>query len=159
MKTLRRFNLRNRHYFVTVVTCKRGGILVKNINLFWECWSTILPLAWVILPDHFHAIFKIDDKSISDLIHNFKVTYSRRYRDRYFKGRVWQNRFWDHIIRDQNDFNSHLDYVHYNPVKHGILSDPFEYKHSSLTDYYEAGYYQSDWGVAETLDFKGDFGE
>ncbi|UCC81251.1 MAG: transposase [Candidatus Zixiibacteriota bacterium] len=159
MKTFRRFDLRNRYYFITVVTYNREKLMLNDIDLFWQCWVDAPPDAWVILPDHFHSIIKIDKISMSEIMHKFKITYSRRYRDKYRKGRVWQNRYWDHIIRNQDDLNRHLDYIHYNPVKHGIVQDPFEYNHSSLTDYYKEGYYDRDWGVKDILEFDGDFGE
>jgi len=63
MKTLRRFDIRNRYYFVTVVTYNRQQLLTDDIELFWQCWKIKKLHAWVILPDHFHVIIKIDDKS------------------------------------------------------------------------------------------------
>jgi len=159
MKTLRRFDLRNRQYFITVVTCNRERILLNDIDLFWHCWENAPPDVWVIMPDHFHAIIKVDKISISDVMHKFKKMYSRRFRNNYRKGRVWQNRFWDHAIRNQDDLNRHIDYIHYNPVKHGIILDPFEYKHSSLNIYYDDDYYNRDWGIKEKLEFEGEYGE
>ena len=159
MKTFRRFDLRNRYYFITVVTYNREGLLLKDTDLFWDCWEKTALDAWVILPDHFHAIIKIEEKSISDILHKYKIMYSRRYRDKYRKGQVWQNRFWDHIIRNQEDLNKHLDYIHYNPVKHGISLDPFKYEYSSLMEYHGNGYYEPDWGVKERMDFDSEFGE
>jgi len=159
MKTLRRLDLRYRHYFITVVTYQRQGILLKDIQLFADCWKQNYPVALVILPDHFHAVISVGNMSLSNLLHNFKITYSRRYRDTYSRGRVWQKRFWDHLIRDQRDFNNHVDYIHYNPVKHCLVTDPFEYEPSSLTAYYKAGYYERDWGVRDSIVIEGDFGE
>jgi len=74
-------------------------------------------------------------------------------------GRIWQNRFWDHAIRDQEDLNRHLDYIHYNPVKHGLCKSPAKYSESSFGTYLERGFYDVDWGVNEELAFDGDFGE
>jgi len=74
-------------------------------------------------------------------------------------GRVWQWRFWDHIIRDQRDFNKHLDYIHYNPVKHGLVSSPLEYPHSSFAQYVDEGFYRPDWVQKDAPDLDGDFGE
>jgi putative transposase len=159
MKTLRRFDIKNTHYFITCVTYKRKNILLNDIDIFRQSWKNNKPGAWVILPDHFHIIIKVDNCSISDLMHRFKITFSRRYRDKYGSGRVWQNRFWDHIIRNQDDMNKHLDYLHYNPVKHGITKNPFKYQHSSLAIYYERGLYQRDWGVVNKIIIEGDFGE
>jgi len=74
-------------------------------------------------------------------------------------GRVWQNRFWDHIIRDQNDLNRHIDYIHYNPVKHGCISKPKDWPHSSFRHYVKAGVYQDDWGAVPIVGMDNDFGE
>ena len=68
-------------------------------------------------------------------------------------------RFWDHVIRDENDMNSHLDYIHYNPVKHGLVDDPFDWKDSSIHGYHRRGLYERDWGVSREIDFVGEFGE
>ena len=159
MKTLRRYHLDNRDYFITAVTFNREEILLRDIQLFWKCRVSSRPIAWVILPDHFHITINTGDKGISTLIHSFKITYARRYRDKHGPGRVWQNRFWDHLIRDQDDFNRHLDYIHYNPVKHGLTSDPFTYEYSSLNGYYQDGLYQRDWGVKTAMSFDEAFGE
>ena len=69
-------------------------------------------------------------------------------------GRVWQNRFWERIIRDPKDLNNHLDYIHFNPVKHGLVDDPFEYTHSSLGNYFKKGSYSRDWRVLDPTEGK-----
>jgi len=74
-------------------------------------------------------------------------------------GRVWQNRFWDHIIRNQEDLNRHIDYIHFNPVKHGFVKSPFDWSHSSIHKYHAEGFYTRGWGLIDTLKFKGEFGE
>jgi putative transposase len=74
-------------------------------------------------------------------------------------GRIWQRRFWDHIIRNEADLNRYIDYIHYNPVKHGFAQSPFSYLHTSIHEYQKEGYYQADWGAKETPGFKGDYGE
>ena len=159
MKTLRRYHIDNTYYFITVVTHNRENILLNDISLFWQSWKDVKLESWVVLPNHFHAIIKIKDTNISDIIHNFKIIYSRRYRDKYKSGKVWQNRFWDHIIRNKDDMNKHLDYIHYNPVKHGLINDPFLYKHSSLSLHYDKGVYERNWGVTKKIDIKGEYGE
>jgi putative transposase len=159
MKTLRRYDLRERLYFITVVTYGRQPLLLVDAPLFHRAWGQIEPIAWVVMVDHFHAILETGAQSISQIVHAFKIRYSRWFRDKYCPGHVWQNRFWDHVIRDQNDLNRHIDYVHYNPVKHGLLNDPFDYTHSSLSDYYQSGLYERDWGVKKELVFEGEYGE
>ncbi len=82
-----------------------------------------------------------------------------RKRMNLLRGRVWQNRFWDHIIRDQEDLNRHIDYVHFNPVKHGYVNLPFDWTHSSIHEYHADGFYPRDWGLRDTTVIKGKFGE
>jgi len=57
---------------------------------------------------------------------------------------IWQRRFWEHAIRDQADFNRHFDYIHYNPVKHGLVSTPLEWEHGSFSEATEKGIYTPD---------------
>ena len=159
MKTLRRHQISNTDYFLTVVTHARQPILLRDIGLFWECWSGIQPIAWAILPDHFHCIVNNGNSTISDIVRLFKIRYSRRFRDRYRSGPVWQNRFWDHVIRDQDDKNHHVDYIHFNPVKHGLVPDPFRYEYSSIQKWLESGHYLRDWGVQKEFAFDGDYVE
>lgn len=134
-------------------------MLHRDIDLFWKCWNEIELKAWVILPDHFHIIINVGGYSISALLHRFKIKYSRLFRQKYRPGRVWQNRFWEHIIRDQKDLKTHLDYIHYNPVKHGYTDNPFIYKYSSLGKYHDESYYSGDWGVQGGIIVDGEFGE
>jgi putative transposase len=159
MKALRRFDIRNTYYFITVVTLYRKPILTENIDIFWKSWKSQELFAWVVLPEHFHAILWIKEQSISKLLHGFKIRYYHERARRSGKGKIWQNRFWDHIIRGQEDMSRHLDYIHYNPVKHELANDPFLYEYSSLGLFYKQGFYQRDWGVRELPIFEGEFGE
>jgi putative transposase len=113
------------------------------------------------MSDHFYAVIDPRGTNISRIMQRLKIKFAGLYRSRYGlrKGRVWQNRFWDHVIRDQNDLNRHLDYIHYNPVKHGLCADPFMHNHSSLHKFAEQGYYDPNWGTREPAHMNGDFGE
>lgn len=62
---------------------------------------------------------------------------------------LWQRRFWEHMVRDERDLRRHLDYIHYNPVRHGLVSRVSEWPFSSFQRLCEAGYYPPDWGGAE----------
>ena len=159
MKTLRRYYFENADYFITCVTYNREPLLINDIDIFWDSWKDTKLKAWVILSDHFHVILNSRQNSISKIIHKFKITYSRLFRDKYRTGRVWQNRFWDHIIRNQADYNNHVNYIHYNPVKHGLVTDPREYSHSSFSKYLTDGLYKKGWGKLVKLDIEGEFGE
>jgi putative transposase len=61
----------------------------------------------------------------------------------------WQKRFWDHVIRDEVDFQRHLDYIHYNPVKHGLVIKPEDWAHSSFSAWKERDAYPDGWGWSE----------
>jgi putative transposase len=118
-------------------------------------------VAWSILPDHVHYILNPGDHDLSHLIRRIKLIFSHRYPEEQslYRARVWQARFWDHIIRDENDLNHHIDYIHYNPVKHGLVKNPSDWAESSIHDYRAQGVYQADWGSLEELDFSGEYGE
>jgi putative transposase len=137
-----------------------------NVDLFWQALNTLQSRfsfelqAWVILPDHFHFIIDTHGHDISNLLQRLKMSFSALYLKRLGQksGRVWQNRFWDHIIRDEKDWNCHIDYIHYNPVKHGYVTSPFEWKESSIHEFHKRGMYIRDWGASEIV-IAGNFGE
>ena len=68
---------------------------------------------------------------------------------------MWQRRFWEHSVRDEEDFERHFDYIHYNPVKHGLAQCPFEWPYSTFRRWVAAGIYDRDWGCSQRgpLDF------
>jgi putative transposase len=155
-------------YFFTVVTYKRRKIFsdahartslhqaireVQDLR-FFEVQGIVL------LPDHCHCIWKMpeDDKNFSmrwGMIkrrftklwtnsrgHDITVSQSRRQRGE--RG-IWQRRFWEHLIYDQQDYARHMDYIHYNPVKHGYIRCPHQFKHSSFYRWVKEGVYNADW--------------
>lgn len=71
---------------------------------------------------------------------------------------VWQRRFWEHTIRDDRDFERHVDYIHVNPVKHGLVKAVADWPHSSFHRYVQRGLLPPDWAGVAPQDFKG-FGE
>jgi len=95
------------------------------------------------------------------LVSTLYLAFAYRYRTEMgqYRGQVWQPRFWDHVIRDQEALNRHIDYIHYNPVKHDLIADPFKWNYFSLDQYYRNGYYSRDWGVKMKLRMEGNFGE
>lgn len=105
--------------------------------------------AWVLLPDHLHCIWSLPEGD---------ADYSTRWR--LLKAKVslrlgstslWQPRFWEHTIRDEGDFEAHLAYIHYNPVKHGLCARPGDWPHSTLARYVGRGLYPADWASDPTL--------
>ncbi len=71
---------------------------------------------------------------------------------------IWQRRFWEHQIRDEVDFNNHLNYIHYNPVKHGLVAAPRDWEYSSFHRYVQHGYYSRDWGENVKIEFDSQVG-
>ena len=154
-------------YFVTSVTHNRKRILIENQSSFWnavdkaQIGSRFAIDAWVLMPDHFHIIIKPLESDLSSIIKRIKLSFAYQFRNsqNMYRGKVWQSRFWDHIIRDENDLNRHLDYIHYNPVKHGLVRNPYEWEHSSIHGFLKSGLYQENWGIQNSQAFEGEFGE
>jgi len=166
MTNLRRYFRPGDISFLTHVTYGRQPILIKHFELLWtsidryKLEKTFDLLSWVVLPDHFHIIIDPRNNNVSDLMKSIKISFSIKYKKLTGNtGRVWQNRFWDHIIRNDRDLNNHLDYIHYNPVKHGFVHSPGDWKFSSFQDYLKEGLYSPDWGTKEPLNFDGQYGE
>lgn len=64
---------------------------------------------------------------------------------------IWQRRFWEHRIRTECDFNNHINYIHYNPVKHGLAMRPVDWQYSSIHRYIQQGILTPDWGAASVI--------
>jgi putative transposase len=117
-------------------------------------------VAAVVLPDHLHFLWTLppDDADYSKRIGRIKVAFTHSLRGtrglpedvslsrrRHRESNVWQRRFLEHTIRDDNDFEEHLNYMHYNPVKHGLASCPHAWPHSSFSAWVARGAYPADW--------------
>ncbi|UWQ18909.1 REP-associated tyrosine transposase [Jannaschia sp. M317] len=106
--------------------------------------------AWVTLPDHFHAVLTLrdDDADYPNLIGAVKARFSRELRRAGFtppspsgpmaqhlrpgETGIWQRRFWDRHVRDVGELNRLVAYCHRNPVRHGLVADPFDWPYSSI---------------------------
>jgi putative transposase len=99
--------------------------------------------AHVILPDHLHMILHGTDW-VGGFMRSFKLRAVRRAR----VGLLWQERFYDHVIRNDEDLSNHLDYLHFNPVKHGWSATPEAHAHSSFRRYLAREWYLPGWGHA-----------
>ena len=125
--------------------------------------------AMVVLPDHLHTIWTLPeaDASFAMRWRLIKTAFSRslpigeRISDsRVAKGErgIWQRRYWEHTIRDENDFARHVDYIHINPVKHGLVLRVRDWPHSSFHRMVRLGIYPEDWAGDVSHD-AGEFGE
>ena len=155
-------------FFFTVVTHKRRRLLCgphacRCLRVAIERIRSDRPfevLAFVLLPDHFHCVWKLpdDDADFSIRMACIKKDFtksrlagggdeigiSRARRNRRERG-VWQRRFWEHAIRDEDDLARHVNYIHYNPVKHRMTRCPHEWPFSSFNRWAEDGYYAREW--------------
>ena len=104
-------------------------------------------LGYVFLLDHFHIVLQpIAKSTFSDIMHSLKFNFTREYKRQpgYSASehmKFWQKRFWDHVIRNDHDLENHLHYMHYNPVKHGLVKDPRDWQHSSYSEWETRGLY------------------
>jgi len=141
--------------------------LVDNFDLLWgsieekRCQHPFNLLAWVVLPDHMHILIDPLKNDLPNLMKRIKQSFSAKYRiqSRQKSGRIWQFRYWDHMIRNEKDLNRYFDYIHYNAVKHGLVDAPMDYSYSSFRDYAMQGYYDENWGIKTETDSNGQFGE
>jgi len=142
-------------YFFTVVSYDRKNIFCerKSITAFWQAIRYTRArhpfsiVANVIMPDHIHTIWTLplDDPDFSTRWRLIKTHFTRNFAYPSANKPIWQKRFWEHLIRDETDLSNHIDYIHYNPVKHGLANSPSDWKQSSFSKFVEDGFYPSDW--------------
>ena len=158
MRNVRRYYTPNSIVFITVVTNHRYPYLKddKVKDIFWgtlheiQTTSPFNLLAYTIIPDHFHWLMAIPDGStqFSQIIKRIKRNTTMKYKSQAkISGEfhLWQNRYWDHVIRDEDDLQHHFDYIHWNPVKHGYVDDPEFWHESSFEFWVRKGIYQPGW--------------
>ena len=110
--------------------------------------------AMVVLPEHLHCIWRMpdSDSDYSSRWREIKKAVSRQIcsvTNSCNERMLWQRRFWEHAIRDQEDWRRHVDYIHYNPVKHGLVDHPGEWRWSSFDRAVSRGWYEPSWGDSE----------
>jgi len=155
-------------FFFTAVTCKRQPLFNnhKARDFLHQCIQDVQEihpfemLATVLLPDHIHCIWKLPEKDLdfsirwSIIKRSFskmwlasggKETWVSKSRKQHREAGIWQRRFWEHAIRDQEDFAKHVNYIHFNPVKHGYVKCPHQWPYSSFFRWVEEGYFKTDW--------------
>ena len=130
---------------------------LTNIDLFLETIRKVMDIhpfrlfAYVILPDHFHWLMKVDPPvdDFSKIMHSIKRNFTLNYKkthDIITPLNIWQKRFWDHIIRNEQDLENHLDYIHWNPVKHGFVNKPEDWTNPTYRNWLNKGFYDVGWG-------------
>jgi len=162
------------YFFTVTLADRRSTMLVDRVDALrgaFRAAKAAAPFgidAIVVLPDHLHAVLCLPEGD---------ADYPNRWRriKGYFtsaviagglahvpdaKGeyRIWQRRYWEHTIRDEDDLARHVDYIHINPVKHGLVACVADWPYSSFHRYVRDGHLSKDWGGSVTVDAEG-FGE
>ena len=171
MTNYRRFRVPGGTYFFTVnLLERRSDLLVRHIDALREAVRRTRrerPFyidAWVVLPEHMHCVITLPegDDDFSNRIKAIKIRFvraipanERRTRVRAGRGEraIWQRRFLGHAIRGDADYARHMDYVHYNPVKHGYVTFARDWRYSTFHRFVRAGFYPADWGAGDLEDF------
>ena len=170
MPNYRRWRIEGGTFFFTVVAYRRAPLftdpracclLGEKLRACKQLWPFEVD-AIVLLPEHLHAIWTLPagDADYSRRWAWIKKEFTKDWvtlggrqqavsdaqRERREHG-VWQPRYWEHMIENEHDFDRHFDYIHYNPVKHGHVTDPADWPHSSFQRWVQAGVYESGWGA------------
>nr|WP_315776503.1 transposase [Bradyrhizobium sp. SZCCHNR1053] len=175
MPNYRRASIKGGLFFFTVVLKDRTShLLVEQIDRFRSCYRVAQErrpfetIAICVLPDHLHVVWALPDDDAdypirwalikSGFSRGLKSQkHSRSLSAKREKG-IWQRRYWEHAIRDDADLARHIDYIHFNPVKHGHVSRVADWPHSSFHRFVERGWLAADWG-GDVKEIAGSFGE
>jgi putative transposase len=163
-------------FFFTVVTEKRQPLLASAaaVDVLREAFRVVRAKrpfeidAAVVLPDHLHCIWTLPlgDSDFATRWRLVKTWFTKQFvglrlanptygclntpnRARVAKRQraVWQHRYWEHVLQDEDDFTQHVEYIHFNPVKHGLALSAMEWPFSSFRRFVEMGVYPADWGL------------
>jgi putative transposase len=153
-------------YFFTVVTHERKPIfdngcavgLLRDVVREVRAQMPFTIDAWVVLPNHLHAVWTMpsEDADFSKRWGLIKAGFSKRAG---IEGAVWQPRFWEHRIRDDRDFETHINYTYINPVKHGYVESVIDWPWSSFHRDVKRGLYPANWGSNIRVSESQDYGE
>ena len=152
MPNYRRLYIPGGSYFFTVVTEQRRPVLcepplraaLKNAITSVRRKHPFRIAGMVLLPDHLHMIWTLPegDSNYPLRLRLIKTHVTKAH------GALWQHRYWEHALRSEEDFRHHLDYLHWNPVKHGLVQRVRDWPWSSFHRYVAAGTYPIDWCAA-----------
>ena len=177
MSWYRRAKIKGGTFFFTVTLADRSSdLLVRQIDILRRSYACVQErhpfktVAICILPDHVHAVWSLppDDSDFALRWNLIKGGFSRGLPDslsrspskisKREKG-IWQRRYWEHAIRNNDDLARHVDYIHFNPIKHGLVTRVIDWPHSSFHQHVKRGELPADW-AGDLHEVTGDsFGE
>lgn len=155
-------------FFLTLVTYQRAPLFsnpenISRLRVSLSITQLEMPfkiLGAVVLPEHMHFLWTLppNDANYSRRVGRLKVLFTRSLRgkkmlpkhvsvsrQKHRESDVWQRRFWEHTIQHEADLAKHLDYIHYNPVKHSLVTCPHKWEYSSFHTLVKEGIYSADW--------------
>jgi putative transposase len=169
MQGYRRNRIPGATYFFTVNLLDRSSaLLVDEITNLRASVVTIRQQhpfhidAWVVLPDHMHCLWTLPEgdsdyptrwrKIKAAFSHQTPTPASRnKSRSQKHERDVWQRRYWEHTIRDDRDYTAHIDYVHFNPVKHGYVANVAAWPYSTFHRCVAKGLFPANWAAPSDL--------
>ncbi|MCP4042145.1 MAG: transposase [Gammaproteobacteria bacterium] len=170
MTSYRRHRVAGGCYFFTLTLVdRRQALLTQYIDQLREAFRGVRKAhpftidAMVVLPDHLHCIWTLPDgdDDFSNRWRQIKAAFSRSLphgeqisdsRSKKGERGIWQRRFWEHWLRDEEDYRRHADYIHYNLVKHGHVERVWDWPYSSFHRFCQKGVYMPDWGGNGVVD-------
>lgn len=165
MPNYRRHRVAGGCYFFTVnLYDRRSDLMVTEVDALRKAVRATLARhpfhihAWVVLPDHLHCLWTLPpgDSDFPARWQMIKALFSRSVGPtatrraslvRKREAGIWQRRYWEHTIRDDEGYAVHMDYIHFNPVKHGLAARAMDWPFSSFAKCAASGLYPADWAV------------
>jgi REP-associated tyrosine transposase len=176
MSRYRRVKIEGGAFFFTLALADRSdNLLIREIERLWRAFASAQKrfpfhiIAICVLPDHLHALWQLPGSDADYPVRwsVIKSGFSRglpvvtaRSASKIAKREkgIWQRRYWEHAIRGDADLERHVNYIHYNPVKHGLVTRVVDWPHSSFHRYVAEGLLPKDWG-GDAKNLSGSFGE
>jgi putative transposase len=150
------------YFFTVTLFDRKSDTLVTHIDALRSSFRSVRGAhpfavdAIAVLPDHLHVVMTLPE---GDMDYSNRVSLiKRRFTESVLKAgtpvtrhrngeiALWQRRFWEHTVRDERDFGRHVNYIHFNPVKHGLVTRVRDWPHSSFHQYVRRGIWPPDWG-------------
>ncbi len=165
----RRAFISNSYVHLIIVAYDRRSLFINNIELLRCAFKNAKNffnfeiVAICVLPNHIHVILNPENiNEYPKIITSIKYYFSKNYNvgvetptygyiNKGEKG-VFQRRFFEHTIMSEYDLNNQIDYIHYNPVKHGLVNNVKDWKYSSFHKFVKQGFYENDWGSAKDIE-------
>ncbi len=156
------------YFFTLNLYNRKNDLLIEHIDalrLAFKKVKSAYPFsinAAVIMPDHCHMIITLaeNDTRYPQRLSMIKAAFSKQMtrdeaisksRQRKRERGIWQRRYWEHMIRDEVDYENHLNYIHYNPVKHGYVKKPSDWRYSSIHRFIKQGVIKENWACSDNF--------